>query len=351
MSKLFIETIDRGDGKKLHLYSQNKAEYKTFSGLPPVQGNQTHLRFHPTRSEWVAYSTSRQNRTFLPNAMECPLCPMDSEEKASDIPVDQYEVAIFTNRFSSLRMEETHVPELEISTQSATGTCDVISYSSNHKDQFSELPKERIELILKAVAHRSKELFNNSQIEYVLPFENKGKEIGVTLEHPHGQIYSFGHIPETIIRQSENQIQNPLLETIAQIPKELILLENKSGVCFVPRWARYPFEIWVVPHLRVSQVYDLDDEEIKNISDLLLQSSKMLDKVFNEPMPYTLAWQLAPRGYQDSHHLHWCFQPIKRSKTKLKYLAGVEQITGFYLVDLPPERSARILRGEEQPDE
>ena len=77
----------------------------------------------------------------------------------------------------------------------------------------------------------------------------------------------------------------------------------------------------------------------------------MLDKVFDEPMPYTLAWQLAPKGYQDSYHLHWCLQPIKRSKTKLKYLAGVEQITGFYLVDLPPERSARILRGEEQPDE
>ena len=171
------------------------------------------------------------------------------------------------------------------------------------------------------------------------------------MEHPHGQIYSFGHIPETIKRQSENQIQNPLSETITQIPKELILHENKSGVCFVPRWARYPFEIWIAPHRRVSQVYDLDDEEIKNLSHLLLESSKMLDKVFNDPMPYTLAWQLAPKGYQDSHHLHWCFQPIKRSKTKLKYLAGVEQITGFYLVDLPPERSARILRGEEQPDE
>ena len=252
MSKLFIETIDRGDGKKLYLYSQYRPNYKTYSGLPPVAGNLTHLRFHPTRSEWVAYSTSRQNRTFLPNAMECPLCPMDTEEKPSDIPVDQYEVAIFTNRFSSLRMEETHVPELEISTQSATGTCDVISYSSNHKDQFSELSQERIELILKAVAHRSKELFNNSKIEYVLPFENKGKEIGVTLEHPHGQIYSFGHIPETIKRQSENQIQNPLLETITQIPKELILLENKSGVCFVPRWARYPFEIWKLLNLSIN---------------------------------------------------------------------------------------------------
>ena len=350
MNNFFIETIDRGDGKKLYLYSQNNIKYKTFSGLSPVEGNQTHLRFHPTRSEWVAYSTSRQNRTFLPNALECPLCPMHTEEKASDIPVDQYEVAIFTNRFSSLRLEDTQVPELEIPTQSATGTCDVISYSSNHKEQFSELSQQRIELILKAVAHRSEELLKKSNIEYVLPFENKGKEIGVTLEHPHGQIYSFGHIPETIKRQSENQIQNPLLETIAQIPKELILYENTSGICFVPRWARYPFEIWVVPYRRVSQVYDLNDDEIKNLSNLLLESSKMLDKVFDEPMPYTLAWQLAPKSYQDSYHLHWCFQPIKRSKTKLKYLAGVEQITGFYLVDLPPERSAKILRGEEDAD-
>ena len=351
MSKPFIEIVDRGDGKKLFLYSENKINYKAFSGLPPVEGNQTHLRYHPTRSEWVAYSTSRQNRTFLPNAMECPLCPMLQEEKASDVPVDHYEVAIFTNRFSSLRLEEAHVPQLEIPTQPAMGTCDVISYSPNHTDQFSELSQQRIELILKAVAHRTKELFNDSHINYILPFENKGKEIGVTLEHPHGQIYSFGHIPASIKRQAEIQIQNPLSVTIAQIPKELILYENSSGICFVPRWARYPFEIWIVPHRRVSQVYDLNQEELQNLSTLLLEASKMLDRVFNQPMPYTLAWQLAPKGYQDSHHLHWCFQPIKRSKTKLKYLAGVEQITGFYLVDLPPERSARILRGEEQPDE
>ena len=188
MNNFFIETIDRGDGKKLYLYSQNNKKYKTFSGLSPVEGNQTHLRFHPIRSEWVAYSTSRQNRTFLPNELECPLCPMHTEEKSSDIPVDQYEVAIFTNRFSSLRLEETQIPELEIPTQSATGTCDVISYSSNHKEQFSELSQQRIELILKAVAHRSKDLLNKSNIEYVLPLEKKEKEIDVTLEHPHGQI-------------------------------------------------------------------------------------------------------------------------------------------------------------------
>ena len=106
MIDLFIKRINRGEGKELILFSKKKLNYKVFEGLPPVSGNQTHLRFHPTRSEWVGYSTTRQNRTFLPNVMECPLCPMTNDKDLSDIPVDQYEVAIFTNRFSSLLLQE-----------------------------------------------------------------------------------------------------------------------------------------------------------------------------------------------------------------------------------------------------
>jgi UDPglucose--hexose-1-phosphate uridylyltransferase len=106
-----------------------------------------------------------------------------------------------------------------------------------------------------------------------------------------------------------------------------------------------------MPNRRVSNLFDLSDEERKDIAELMLDASKKLDSLFDSPMPYTLAWQISPKGCEETHHLHICFQPIRRSKTKLKFLAGVEQITGFYLVDLPPERSARILRGEEQPDE
>ena len=119
----------------------------------------------------------------------------------------------------------------------------------------------------------------------------------------------------------------------------------------MPRWARYPFEIWIVPYRRTSNIFELSENEQKDLAELMLYASKSLDKVFDDPMPYTLAWQLSPKGYENSYHFHVCFQPIRRSKTKLKYLAGVEQIAGFFLVDLPPERSARILRGEELPDE
>jgi UDPglucose--hexose-1-phosphate uridylyltransferase len=351
MIDLFIKRINRGEGKELILFSKKKLNYKVFEGLPPVSGNQTHLRFHPTRSEWVGYSTTRQNRTFLPNTMECPLCPMTNDKELSDIPVDQYEVAIFTNRFSSLQLQDSKIPSLELETNQATGTCDVVSYSSNHQDQFSNLPQERIELIIHALSNRTQELLENPNIKYILPFENKGKEIGVTLDHPHGQIYSFGHIPEIIKRQSIAQQGKPLENYLSKIPEELILKKNSTGICFVPRWARYPFEIWIVPYRRVPDIYSLSDDEKKDLAELMHDASKRLDGVFDTPMPYTLAWQLSPRGYEDSHHFHLCFQPIRRSKTKLKYLAGVEQITGFFLVDLPPERSARILRGEEQPDE
>ena len=347
----FIKKIDRGEGKELILFSKNELNYKFFKGLPPILDNQTHLRFHPTRSEWVGYSSNRQNRTFLPNSLDCPLCPMTNNKNPTDIPVDQYEVAIFTNRFSSLQLERSEFPSLEINTDRATGNCDVISYSSNHSDEFSKLPLERIELIIQALSFRTKELINNSKIEYILPFENKGKEIGVTLEHPHGQIYSFGHIPEIIKKQSIAQKINPLNKYLFDIPEELILKKNNTAISFVPRWARYPFEIWIVPYRKISHLFELSDKEQQDLAELILEASKKLDAIFNSPMPYTLAWQLSPKGYEKFHHLHICFQPIRRSKTKLKYLAGVEQIAGFFLVDLPPERSARILRGDEKPDE
>ena len=351
MPDLFIKRLNPGQGKELILYSKKDYDYKVFEGLPSVSGNQTHLRFHPTRFEWVGYSTTRQNRTFLPDAHDCPLCPMSDNKEPSDIPVDQYEVAIFTNRFSSFQLSENKAPSLEIETNQASGTCDVISYSANHHDEFSKLSTERVELIIQALSNRTRDLYGNSKIEYILPFENKGKEIGVTLDHPHGQIYSFGHIPEIIKKQAIVQQSNPLKKYLGNIPKELILKKNSSAISFVPRWARYPFEIWVVPLRRASNVFELSDTEQHDLAELMLEASKKLDRVFNSSMPYTLAWQLSPKGFEDSHHFHVCFQPIRRSKTKLKYLAGVEQITGFFLVDLPPERSARILRGQEKPDE
>ena len=44
------------------------------------------------------------------------------------------------------------------------------------------------ELLFKVWAARTLELGQLENIQYILPFENRWPEIGVTLNHPHGQI-------------------------------------------------------------------------------------------------------------------------------------------------------------------
>ena len=111
---------------------------------------------------------------------------------------------------------------------------------------------------------------------------------------------------------------NPLNKYLFDIPEELILKKNNTAISFVPRWARYPFEIWVVPYRKISHLFELSDEEQQDLAELILEASKKLDAIFNSPMPYTLAWQLSPKGYEKFHHLHICFQPIRRSKTNTR---------------------------------
>lgn len=343
--------IDRGGDRVLYLYSQAPMSYQHFDGLPPVQSDDAHMRWHPVRREWVGYAAARQGRTHLPNQSECPLCPMTSNDMPSDIPVDDYEVAIFTNRFSafSLHAQNTIIDGMD--TIAGIGLCEVISYSADHHASLSNIGVERIALLIRAIGDRIDELYSHDDIVWSLPFENRGREIGVTLDHPHGQIYSLSILPEPMKRQADAMAEDKPLSGLAEkLDKTLILDEAQNALSYVPPWARYPFESWVMPKRAVDGPHQLDDDEIIDLAKMIDSTAKMLDAANDGPMPYTLAWQIAPKGYERQFHFHLTFQPLKRSKSKQKYLASVEQISSLFLVDLPPERAAKILRGEENAD-
>ena len=100
----------------------------------------------------------------------------------------------------------------------------------------------------------------NPNINYVIPFENKGKEIGVTLEHPHGQIYSMKIIPEIIKTQAKNQkIKNTVSNLINSLDNKLEIEKNKNAISFVPPFARYPYEVWIAPFKKVDCANQLSD--------------------------------------------------------------------------------------------
>ncbi|MGC6516521.1 MAG: galactose-1-phosphate uridylyltransferase [Candidatus Puniceispirillaceae bacterium] len=345
-------TINRGGGRVLSLYATSEKTYQEFDGLPPVSSSDAHMRWHPLRREWIGHASARQGRTFLPNQADCPLCPMQSNDNPSDIPVDDYEIAIFTNRFSALSLNTDLPPELEVPTKQGIGSCEVISYSSDHNASLATLPVDRIALLIEAIADQLTHIYAHKDIIWSLPFENRGREIGVTLDHPHGQIYSLSVLPNAIKTQADAMAEdNPLANLADTIDKSLILDQTNSAICYVPRWARYPFETWVMPNRSVDGPQDLTDTEITDLATMIKAAASRLDGVFDAPMPYTLAWQIAPKGYEGKFHFHLTFQPLKRGKQKQKYLASVEQVSGLFLVDLPPERAAAILRGEEIGDE
>ena len=344
--------IDRGGERVLTLYSQAERSYQTFEGLPPVSSSDAHMRWHPLRREWIGHASARQGRTFLPNEADCPLCPMSSNEAPTDIPVDDYEVAIFTNRFSALSPDAQNPPPFEIDTKAGIGQCDVISYSADHHSSLATLSHERICLLIQAIGDQIQTIYAHDEIVYCLPFENRGREIGVTLDHPHGQIYSLSVLPFAMKRQADAMAEhNPLATLYDDIADELVLDKTETAMAYVPRWARYPFETWVMPKRMVDGPQSLSGDEISDLAHMIKAAAARLDAIWDAPMPYTLAWHVAPKGYEGKFHFHLTFQPLKRARNKQKYLASVEQITGFFLVDLPPEKAARILRGEEAGDD
>ena len=225
--------IDRGGNRVLHLYAQAPKKYQHFDGLPPVKGDDAHMRWHPVRREWVGYAAARQGRTHLPNQADCPLCPMHSPDMPSDIPVDDYEVAIFTNRFSAFSLNAQNTILDGIETCAGIGQCEVISYSADHKASLSTIGIERIALLIRAIGDRIQDLYNHDDIIWALPFENRGREIGVTLDHPHGQIYSLSILPEPMKRQADAMAEDkPLADLADRLDPALLLDKADSAVSY-----------------------------------------------------------------------------------------------------------------------
>src|SRR5499425_3502521 len=166
------------------------------------------LRWDALAGEWVIIAAQRQDRTFLPPPEECPLDP-SREGRLTEIPADDYDVVVFENRFPSLRgagdpaaavglpampqpggpLETAGVPG-----RPATGRCEVVCFTSDHDASFASLSPRRVRTVLEVWADRTTVLQDMPGVKQVYCFENRGEEIGVTLSHPHGQIYGYPFI-------------------------------------------------------------------------------------------------------------------------------------------------------------
>ena len=331
----------------------------------PEQG----MRWDPLLGEWVIIAAQRQERTFLPPPDQCPLDP-SAPGRPTEVPADSYDVVVFQNRFPSLRGASTipgpggppHLPDPPdlddgLSPQRpGYGRCEVVCFTSEHNASFASLTPRRVRTVMEAWADRTATLSATAGIEQVYCFENRGEEIGVTLHHPHGQIYAFPFVtPRTrqMVARSRAyaaQAGRNLFDDVVdaeQADGTRMVAANDHWTAFVPPAARWPYEVLIFPARRVPDLAALDDPARAAFGDLYLDVLRRFDRLFGTPAPYIAAWHQAPVTDAEARRqfgLHLQVFTVRRALGKLKYLAGTESGMAVWVNDIVPETAARRLR-------
>lgn len=335
----------RNDGKDLLLFGLKPHTEKNIAELKITSNPKPHLRWNPSRQEWVAYSASRSDRTSFPPKEYCPLCPSGNINFPTEIPFNNFEVAIFPNRWSSFNTHDKNIEIQNIKIENSNGHCEVVVYSPNHLDTISEMPLERIELLTKSWIDRYQNLLTRDDIAYVMPFENRGEECGVTLHHPHGQIYCYPFVPPVIEKEiSVFKKENFILSMMQSLEEEYFVYQDNNIIAAVPPFARYAYEVWIMPKKQRAGPWQFNKSEITSFANSLQKVVRGYDSFLGKKCPYIMGLHAAPNLEDETFHFHVEFYPPLRSGDKPKVLAGSESMAGVFIMDVLPEDSAKILR-------
>ena len=350
--------IRLSDGRELVYFDEKPADrdFPDTRDLPPPPPT-SQLRLDPLVDEWVAVAAHRQTRTFLPPTNACPLCP-STPEFASEIPAPDYDVVVFENQFPSFsdRINPDEITSLTdlVPVRPGVGRCEVVCFTSDHNSSFGALPLPRVRTVIDVLADRTAEMSTLTGVAQVFPFENRGVEIGVTLHHPHGQIYAYPMVPprtKAMLAASARHMSatggSLYADVLAaeQKARVRVVTANEHWTAYVPAAARWPFEIQLAPHRKVPDIPALSDAERDAFGPIYLDVLRRFDALFGKPMPYISAWHQAVVGEgRDLGYLHLQLFSIRRAADKLKYLAGSESGMGAFVNDIVPETAAQQLR-------
>ncbi|MEV0007259.1 galactose-1-phosphate uridylyltransferase [Streptomyces sp. NPDC051840] len=333
------------DGRELIYYDSADDTVREAADPRPLDAVSTssEIRRDPLLGDSVAIASHRQGRTYHPPADECPLCP-SGDGRHSEIPDTDYDVVVFENRFPSLAGD--------------SGRCEVVCFTSDHDTSFAGLTEAQAALVLEAWTDRTADLAELPQVTQVFCFENRGAEIGVTLGHPHGQIYGYPFVtPRTgqMLRSMEshrsetgrNLFDDVLARELAD--GDRVVLETEHWVAFVPYAAHWPYEVHLYPRRRVPDLRELDAAARTEFPQIYLELLRRFDRIFGPgepPTPYISAWHQAPFRVpgREEFGLHLELFTIRRTTGKLKFLAGSESGMSVFINDVPPEAAAQRLR-------
>ena len=314
------------------------------------------LRYNPLLDTWTMVATNRQNRPHLP-ADWCAFCP----GAGKSVPA-HYDVLAYPNDFPTLSQNPEPIKKSSSKVFKATeayGKCEVLLYSSEHTKKIYELSDEHVLKIVELWTSRFKELSKDNRIKYIFEFENRGEEVGVTMPHPHGQLYAYSWIPEKIKNELANckkyfkKNGSNLFKDLNEAEKKYkkrIVLENKSFIAYIPYFTDYPFGVFITSKKLKLNFTEFTLSEKKDLAAILKSLVKGFDKIYDRPFPYIMSIHQSPvnspqyNDCADYYAFHIEFYPPLRAKDKIKWYAGSEMGAGAAANPLDIDECAALLR-------
>lgn len=293
------------------------------------------LRWDPLLKTWIMVAANRQVRPDMPKDW-CPFCPGSGK-----VP-DDYDVYCYNNDFPALS-QNPDMPEDQGSglykASESYGKCEVILYSPEHNKTLADLSVEHIYKLVNMWTERFKELSKDKKIKYIFEFENKGKEVGVTMPHPHGQIYGYPFVPLRVkteldnCREYYNENNSCLICNMNKEEKSFrqrVIAENAGFIAYIPYFTDYPYGVFIVSKNHKGSLPEFTEEEKKDLAAILKYIVRGFDNLFNKVFPYMMCIHQTPvnsQEYSDSgkyYHFHIEFYPPLRGENKIKYYASSE---------------------------
>ncbi len=308
------------------------------------------LRYNPLLGQWVMVSSERALRPWRPSG-KCPFCPGSGEV------VFKGNVVVISNKYPVLTPDAaaTEGGGGFFKKCPALGACYIVVETPRHDvSDLCELSHEEMCAVVKAWVELTRELSKGGRVNYVAIFRNRGEEVGVSLSHPHNQVYALPHVPlkvrvklrnarEYYLRSRECLFCRILREELSEGTR--VIYRNEGYAAFLPFYANWPFEVHAYSLRHVKLLTELTDSEVDYLADVLRAITGALNALFSRPMPYVMFIYQAPlKGEHEYFHLHIEFYPILRDRNKLKYAAGIELGTWDFTYDGVPEENARELR-------
>lgn len=310
------------------------------------------LRYNPLIKDWVMIASNRQARPNMPKDY-CPFCP-----EFKKVP-ENFTVYKYDNDFPALSQHPPKPDDVAnefFKVKPAYGKCEVILYSPDHYATLPDLSVDHITELVDLWSDRFEDLRKDEKIKYIFIFENRGELVGVSMPHPHGQIYGYSVVPKKIELEAasakEYYAENDQclycdMLSYEQKDGRRIIFENDSFVVFLPFFTEYPYGVYIMSKKHINYISELDSSDRKCLAEALRDTVGMFDSLFDYKFPYMMCMHNAPvncEDYSKEFHFHIEFFPPMRSADKQKFNASSETGCWAHCNPTAPEEKAVELR-------